>query len=110
MMRWFRITGGSDMKKYTCEDYRLACNELQNQKYGTEGFKLARMKLRSIMEAMLRDVNTSSSMSYEVEDDLSQMNDNAIPYSDAEVQFLLWLLDETGHKGTAYEIREWDWL
>ena len=98
-------------REYSIGEYRDAVSEMERHEFGSEEFKFASMKFRSIMEANLRAGGESGKfMMNEVEGALSNMNDSAIPYSDADVQYLLWLLDETGYGDLANEIRGWDWL
>lgn len=100
------------MKNFTIKEYRDEVTILGNLSMDMEAnsYKAQQKKVEAVQMAMLMQDDTRHWMAMEIIDELSSLNDCALPKETPEVQHALWMLEISGYEDYAQEIRGWDWL
>lgn len=100
------------MGQFTVRDYRTEICKLSElaMDMDSNAYKAQMKKVEAMQVTMLIQPETRPFISAEINDELYNLNDSAVPLDAPEVQHALWLLETYGYEDDAQEIRGWDWL
>jgi hypothetical protein len=92
---------------FSMNDYRAALQERDNYEMDSAAWKLAQIKVSSIVAVMVSSRNPM--MVQCVIDDAYSLNDSGAEFDSEAVQYDLWLLETGGYAEEAQRIRELAW-
>ena len=80
---------------YNMNDYRNALNERDGYNMDSAEWMLAQQKVNAIVAAMIASRNLM--MVHEIVDEVYNLNDCGIAFTDNAVQYDVWLLESNGY-------------
>lgn len=92
---------------YNMNDYRAALVARDEKELFSEEWNAGQAKVQAIVAVMIATGNKE--MVEEIRDELYNMNDSGVSFSDHAVQFDLWLLESNGYAKAAEEIKDLEW-
>lgn len=92
---------------YSMNDYRAALSERDSYDMDSAKWRFAQHKVQHIAGSLIE--RHDPRMVREVMDDVYSMNDCGMPFDNDIVQYLIWLLQDSGYMKEAQELRELDW-
>lgn len=92
---------------YNMNDYRAALVARDEKELFSEEWNAEQAKVQAIVAVMIATGNKE--MVEEIRDELYNMNDSGVSFSDHAVQFDLWLLESNGYAKVAEEIKDLEW-
>lgn len=92
---------------YNMNDYRAALAARDEKELFSEEWNVGQAKVQAIVAVMIATGNKE--MVEEIRDELYNMNDSGVSFSDHAVQFDLWLLESNGYAKVAEKIKDLEW-